>query len=185
MEENKENRCQRSSKRKRDEMEDRNQAVIAGQASTATITGKRVNTNLNVLSPFLTQTNHRNTDALTIKFNRLKDTLRMKIFYLTALTTKFVPKALELTLKPTNYDQIFIDNWYSKLKDSSLNLMEDVVSFCSKTSKETNTKIDQIEYILKQQLEKNEYNEIEKAIKSNEASTKKPYINEKSKSLTT
>lgn len=63
--------------------------------------------------------------------------------------------------------------------------MEDVVFFCNKASKETNTKIDQIEYILKQQLEKNEYNEIEKTIKSNEASTKKPYINEKSKNLTT
>ena len=50
--------------------------------------------------------------------------------------------------------------------------MEDVISFCDKTIKERNTKIDIIEYILKQQLEKNEYDKIQKTIKSNKASTK-------------
>ena len=63
--------------------------------------------------------------------------------------------------------------------------MEDVISFCDKTIKERNTKIDQIEYVLKQQLEKNEYDKIQKTMKSNEASTKKSYINKNSKSLTT
>ena len=38
-----------------------------------------------------------------------------------------------------------------------MNLMEDVVSFCDKTIKETNIKVDQTEGILKQQLVKNEY----------------------------
>ena len=51
--------------------------------------------------------------------------------------------------------------------------MEDVVSFCEKTIKETNIKIDQTEGILKQQLGKNEYEEIQNTTKSNEASTKK------------
>ena len=51
--------------------------------------------------------------------------------------------------------------------------MEDIVSFCDKTNTKTNTKIDQIEYIFKQQLEKIEYDEIQKTIKSNVASTKK------------
>ena len=59
--------------------------------------------------------------------------------------------------------------------------MEDIVSFCDKTNTETNTKIDQIEYILKQQLEKSEYDEIQKTIKSNVASTKKSYINQNKK----
>ena len=78
-------------------------------------------------------------------------------------------------IEPTigNYEQSFIDNWYPKLKDFSLNLMEDVVSFCEKTIKETNIKIDQTEGILKQQLGKNEYEEIQNTTKSNEASTKK------------
>ena len=50
--------------------------------------------------------------------------------------------------------------------------MEDVLSFCDKTIKETNTKINQTEGILKQQLGKNEYEEKQKEIKSNDASTK-------------
>ena len=51
--------------------------------------------------------------------------------------------------------------------------MEDVVSFCDKTVKETNIKIDQTEGILQQQLRMNEYEEIQKTIKENYASTKK------------
>ena len=51
--------------------------------------------------------------------------------------------------------------------------MEDGVSFCNKTIKKTNVKIDQTESTLKQQLQKNKYDEIQKAIKANEASTKK------------
>ena len=43
--------------------------------------------------------------------------------------------------------------------------MEDIVSFCDKTIKETNIKIDQTQGILKQQLRKNEYDEIQKTTK--------------------
>ena len=92
------------------------------------------------------------------------------------INSKLIPKGLELTLEPTvrNYDQGVIDNWYSKLKYFSLNSMEDVVSFCDKTKqKKTNTKIDQTEVILKQHLGNNEYEEIQKTSKSNQASTKK------------
>ena len=68
-----------------------------------------------------------------------------RFFCLSTLTTNLFQKGLQVTLEPTtgNYDQSFIDSWYSKLKDFSLNLMDDVVSFCDKTIKETNTKIDQ------------------------------------------
>ena len=62
-----------------------------------------------------------------------------------------MPKGLVNALEPAigNYDQSFIDNWYSKPKDIFLDLMEDVASFCDKTIKEANIKIDQIEGILK------------------------------------
>ena len=43
--------------------------------------------------------------------------------------------------------------------------MEDVVSFCYKTIKETNIKINQTEVILQQQFRKNEYEEIQKKSK--------------------
>ena len=52
--------------------EDPNSAVIS-QAFAATITEEIVNTNQNLLPPFLTQTYHRNTDAVAIKLNRLKE----------------------------------------------------------------------------------------------------------------
>lgn len=58
--------------------------------------------------------------------------------------------------------------------------MEDVVSVCDETIKETNSKINQTEGIINQELEKNERKKIQKAIKSNEASSKISYINENS-----
>ena len=67
------------------------------------------------------------------------------------------------------------------LKDFSLNLVEDAVSFCNKTIKETNINIDQTEGIIKQQLRKNEYEEILKTVKVNEASTKKILLQRKFK----
>ena len=63
--------------------------------------------------------------------------------------------------------------------------MEDVVSFCDKTIKETNIKIDPTEGILKQQLRKNEYGKIQKTIYSNEVSTEKILHQQKLKNLTT
>ena len=107
---------------------------------------------------------HRRT---CYQLNRLKEKSARytldKGFLSRCINNKLVPKGLELILEPTigNYDQSFIDNWYSKLKDFSLNVMEDVVSFCNKTIKETNIKIDQTQGILKQQLRKNEYDEIQ------------------------
>ena len=58
---------QRSNKRQREEIEDLNVTVIVSEASTATITKETVNSNPNLLSPFLTQTYLRKTDVLAIK----------------------------------------------------------------------------------------------------------------------
>ena len=167
------------SKRSREQMEDQTPTIMVSQASTATITNETVNTNPNLLSPFSTQTQYHNTDGLAIKLNRLKEKSARytshKEFLSQCIDNKLVPQGLSLTLEPTigNYDQTFIDNWYSKLKDFSLNLMGDVVSFCDKTISETNNKIEQTETLLKQHLEKKEYDEIQKTITANEASTKK------------
>ena len=50
--------------------------------------------------------------------------------------------------------------------------MEQIVLFCNKTIEETAIKIDNTEPILKQKLEKKEYEEIKKTITSNEVATK-------------
>ena len=178
---------QRSKKRQQEEIEDLNPAVIVSQASTATITEETVSTNPNLLSPFSIQTYQRNIDTLAITVSRLnKKSTRYtshKDFLSQCINSKLVLRGLELTLESTigNYDQSFIDNWHSKLKDFYLNLMEDVFFSCDKTVKETNTKIDQTQGVLKQQLGKNEYEKIQKAIKSNKASTKKNLTSSKFK----
>ena len=120
-----------------------------------------------------------NTDGLALKFNHLKEKsaryVSHKDFISQCIKSKLVPKGLQLTLESAigNYDQDFIDNWYSNLKDFSLVLKEQIVSFCDKTIEETAIKISNTVPILKQQLEKKEYKEIKKTITSNEAATKK------------
>ena len=61
---------------------------------------------------------------------------------------------------------------YSSLIEFSLTLMSHIVTFCNKTIKETNDRIDQADSILKTKLEKAEYEEIQKTIASDETATK-------------
>ena len=58
-----------------------------------------------------------------------------------------VPKGLELTVQPTkgNYDQGFIDKWYTKIKQLSINLMKDIATFCDSTVQKTENSINEIE----------------------------------------
>ena len=97
-----ESSSQRSNKTHREEIKDPNIAVIVCQGSTATITDKTVNTNPNLLSPFSVQTYHRNSYVLVIKLKRLKedtqDTLHIKVFCPSALTTNLFQNVLKLHL---------------------------------------------------------------------------------------
>ena len=77
---------------------------------------------------------------------------------------KLVPKGLELNLEPTIgiYDKEFIDNSYFILKDFSLIVMKQIVTYCKKTKEKTQTSITEIEATLKQQLKKADYAETKK-----------------------
>ena len=85
-----------------------------------------------------------------------------------------VPKGLELSLEPAigNNDQEFISNWYSNLKDFSLILMKRIVPFCEKAEEKTQPSITEIEATLKQQLNKNDYAEIQDTTKVKETAAK-------------
>ena len=76
------------------------------------------------------------------------------------IENKLIPKGLELLLEPTvgDYDQEFIDNWYSNLKEFYFILMKDIVKFCGKTIEETQIK-------LKQNLDKGEYDAFKTPLK--------------------
>ena len=95
-----------------------------------------------------------------LKLNRIKEKFTRYVSHKDLISqcikSNPVPKVLELTREPTigNYDQDFIDNWYSNLKDFFLVLMEQIVLFCDKTIEETTINISNTESILKQQLEK-------------------------------
>ena len=61
--------------------------------------------------------------------------------------------------------------------------MENVVSLCDETIRETSIKTDQTKDVHQQQLWKNEYEKIQKTIKANEASKKKTLHQRKFKTL--
>ena len=112
---------QRLRKRLRGDIEDLTPEILVSQASALTMTDEGDNTNPNLLTP-----RTHNTDVFAIKLNRLREKSTQynlhKYFLSPCIQEKLVPKALELSLEPTigNYDQEFIDNWYSDLKDFSL-----------------------------------------------------------------
>ena len=91
------------------------------------------------------------------------------------LAEKLAPKGLRLELEPTirNYDQDFVDTWYTKLKSFSLTLMKDIASYCDKTIVQTKQNIRETETDLKSVTAKQEYFQIEETIKTNEAKTKR------------
>ena len=88
---------------------------------------------------------------------------------------KFVPKGLEITLEPTigNFDQVFVDNWYTDLKQFSIVLLKQIVAYYDKTEQKTQKNINEAQTILNQQLNKEDYEEIKNTIISNETATKK------------
>ena len=88
---------------------------------------------------------------------------------------KFVPKGLEITLEPTigNFDQLFVDNWYTDLKQFSIVLLKQIVVHYDKTEQKTQKNINEAQTILNQQLNKEDYEEIKNTIISNETATKK------------
>ena len=65
-------------------------------------------------------------------------------------------KGLEHMLEPTvgNFDQGFIDKWYSSLKELSLTSLKHIVIFNDKTIKETNDKNIKLILNSKQSLKK-------------------------------
>ena len=114
-----------------------------------------------------------NIDAVNIKPNHLRAKSPQynshKNYLSRCIQETLVPKILEHNLEPTigNYDQEFIDNWYSNLKDFSLILVKRIVTYCKKTIEKSQTRITKIEAYLKQQLKKDDYAEILNIIKVN------------------
>ena len=77
-------------------------------------------------------------------------------------------------LEPTigNHNQEFLNNWYSKLKKSSLSLMENIVQFCNKTINTRTQEIITTESSLKTRTNNNQFQKIKAEMKNRESSKK-------------
>ena len=130
---------------------------------------------------FITKTpaTNKNKGQVSLKLNRLKDKVTryesQKGFLTRCIAEKLIPKDLKLQLEPTigNFDQEFVDEWYSKLKGFSLILMKDITTYCEKTIKSTNDNIKNTEATLRNLSENQEFLNIDKVLKTNVEATKR------------
>ena len=163
----------RTSKRKREEQIP---TILVEQASTCTL----VNEDANQITSSLQQTPAANEykEQIALKLNRLKDKVTRyeshKDFLTRCIAEKLIPKGLKLGLEPTigNFDQEFVDEWYSKLKGFSLKLMNDI-TYCEKTIEFTNESIKNTETALRNLTENQEFLNIEKILKTYIEATKR------------
>ena len=120
----------------------------------------------------------RKKEQLVIKLNRLKDTNAKdeshKDFLLHCIQAGLTLKGLKLELETTieNQNLEILDNWYTKLKDLLLILMKDIVKYCYNAIKENGVLKNSTEALLKQNIEKEEYKNIEEVILQNKETTK-------------
>ena len=113
------------SKRKRDEL---TPTILVEQTSTSTLVGEEDNETTNCSRQL--GSSDKNKEQIALKLNQLKDkAVRYKShkdFLSQCIADEPVPKGLELELGPRigNYDQQFVDMWYSKLKNILSNINE-------------------------------------------------------------
>ena len=83
---------------------------------------------------------------------------------------KVIPKGLCIQLEPTigNHDQQFVNNWYEKLNNFSVELMKDLVEFCQTTKSDVTEQIKTKEALIQNTSSQQKYNNISKAIKENQ-----------------
>ena len=140
----------RTSKRKHEEQ---TQNILVEEAPTCTL----VNEDTNQMTSSLQQTpaTNKNKEQVALKCNHLKDKVTRyesyKDFLTRCIAEKLIPKGLKLELKPTigNFDQEFVDEWYSKLKGFLLIVMNDITTYSEKTIKSTNDSIKNTEATLR------------------------------------
>ena len=113
--------------------------------------------------------------VLGLKLNRLKEKSARyeshKYFLSRCIRDCSIPKGLKLELEPTlrNFDQEFINSWFSKLKDFSFDTTKDIIKFCDMTIAETKLAI---EVKLKTSMKREEFSDIGKTSKENKEATK-------------
>ena len=123
---------------KRPREEDGNPSILVSSLLKSTVKNER----LTETSEHSIQVLHEsiNKEHLALKLNHLKEkTARYeshKDFLSRCIKDCLIPKGLKLELEPTigNFDQKFIDKWFSKLKDYSFDLMKVIIKICDMTN---------------------------------------------------
>ena len=60
-----------------------------------------------------------------------------------------------------SFDQVFIDNWFLKLKDYLFDLIKDIINVCGKSTAETRLAMQNIAAKRKASMEREKFSEIE------------------------
>ena len=80
-----------------------------------------------------------NTERLALKLNNKYDKLaRYKShqeFLSTCIKEKLIRRGFQIQLDPSigNHDEAFLNTWYQKINDLSLELMNDTAKYCEQT----------------------------------------------------
>ena len=132
---------QKSTKRLREHTEHLTPGIMINNSCMSTIMQEEDNINSNLLTEESPPQNH-NTDWLAIKLNRLTKIVRYnshRDFLLKCIQENFLPKELEIPLEQTiaNFDQDFVDNLHTNLRQSIIVLMKQIVTLCGKTEQKT------------------------------------------------
>ena len=122
----------------------------------STIIKEEENVNSN-LSTAASPKNH-NTGGLAVKLNLFKKesaTYNSHRFFVRVSTGRLIPKGIETKPEPTigNFDQDFVDDWYTNLKQISIVLEKQIAAYCDKTEEKTHN---ETKIVLKEKLKKRE-----------------------------
>ena len=137
---------------KRTQEDDVNQSIFVSGPSTSTLVNELLTENSEHSMQVIYES--INEELLALKLNHLKEKSARykshKDFLSRCIKDHLIPKGLKLELEPAigNFDQAFIDNWFSKLKDHLIDLMKHIKS-CDKAIAETKPAIQNIEAKLK------------------------------------
>lgn len=152
---------------------DVNVNVRVASSDTTLRSSSSTSTVIDIQEDDLSDENPTRGRRLTIKLDRLHDKVTRyeshKEFLQKCIQQQLIPNGLKIDLEPTigNHDEEFVCKWYEKLNKFSLELMQDVATFCEQTINSSKEDITQVDADLRNTIHETEYAEVTKIIKSN------------------
>lgn len=149
-------------------------SIPFSSSSTETIvsTERASSSSLTEIENTHSQLRNNNSEKLGLKLNQKYDKLARFNSHLEFLSTctkeKLIPRGFRIEIDPSigNHDEAFMNKWYNKVNNLSIELMKDTAAFCQETITSTEADIKNLEDAIKQNTDKEEYNNITSTIKT-------------------